>query len=290
MEAVEGGCYRRTIEVAGVIGAIEVADEPTQSRLAMRVSLSRYDGLMEVVQRATRLFDLGADALHIARHLGRDRTLAGMVAERPGLRVPGVWDGFELAVRAVLGQQLTVVDPPAPVERLVQAFGEPADVPARGLSRLFPKAGILAQANLADLGIPGRRAETIASLARAVLARKVTFDGYRGLQGILTGLRLVPNLDENAMSYIAMRSVGEPDVLPYADIGLRRALGVDRRVASAAEVLRSFEKFRPWRAYAAMHLWAATEQAERRLRTAPKFLREHSANRFAPATRSRILK
>jgi AraC family transcriptional regulator, regulatory protein of adaptative response / DNA-3-methyladenine glycosylase II len=290
VEAVEGGCYRRTIEIAGVIGAIEVSDEPSESRLAMRVTLPSYDGLMEVVQRATRLFDLGADALHIGRHLGREATLAGMVAERPGLRVPGVWDGFELAVRAVLGQRLTVVDPPALVERLVQAFGEPVDVPAPGLSRLFPKAGILADANLADLGVPRQRAETIASLARAVLARKVTFDGYRGSQGIFAELRLVSNLDENVMSYIAMRSVGEPDVFPYADLGLRRALGAGRRVASAAEVLSSFEKFRPWRAYAAMHLWAATEQAERRIRTAPKFLREPSANRFAPATRSRISK
>ena len=94
MEAVEGGCYRRTIEIAGVIGAIEVSDEPHESRLAMRVNLPSYDGLMEVVQLATRLFDLGADALHIGRHLSRDGTIASMVAERPGLRVPGVWDGF----------------------------------------------------------------------------------------------------------------------------------------------------------------------------------------------------
>jgi AraC family transcriptional regulator of adaptative response / DNA-3-methyladenine glycosylase II len=266
VEAVEDACYRRTIEVGGVIGAIEVSDEPSESRLAMRVTLPRYDGLMEVVQRATRLFDLGADALHIGGNLARDRTLAGMVAERPGLRVPGVWDGFELAVRALLGQQLTVVDRPALVERLVQAFGESVDAPVPGLSRLFPKPGILAQANLANLGISSRRAETIASLARAVLARKVTFDGYRGLPGILAELRLVPNMDESVMSYIAMRSVGEPDALPYADIGLRRALGAGRRVASAAEVLRKFEKFRPWRAYAAMHLWAATEQAGRRIR------------------------
>ncbi len=266
---MEGRCYRRTIEVAGVIGAIEVSDEPSESRLAMRVSLPSYDGLMEVVQRATRLFDLGADALHIGRHLSRDATLAAMVAERPGLRVPGVWDGFELAVRAVLGQQLTVVDSPALVERLVQTFGEPTDVPAPGLSRLFPKPGILAEANLADLGIPRQRAETIASLARAVLARKVAFDSYRGLRGILAALRLLPNMDENIVSYIAMRSVGEPDALSYADIGLRRALGAGRRTASPAEVLRTFEKFRPWRAYAAMYLWTATEQAERRIRWHP---------------------
>ena len=256
----------------------------------MRVILPSYDGLMEVVQRATRLFDLGADALHIGRHLGRDGTIASMVAERPGLRVPGAWDGFELAVRAVLGQRLTVVDPPALVERLVQAFGEPVDVPAPGLSRLFPKAGILAEADLADLGIPRQRAETIASLARAVLARKVTFDGYRGLQGIFAELRLVSNLDENVMSYIAMRSVGEPDVFPYADLGLRRALGTGRRELRRRKCCAAFEKFRPWRAYAAMHLWAATEQAQTRIRTAPKFLREPSANRFAPATRSRISK
>lgn len=104
VEAVEDGFYCRTIEIDGMVGAIEVWDEPSQARLAMRVRLPEFDCLMQVVQRACKLFDLGADALHIGRRLGRDRTLASMVAEHPGLRVPGALVGFELAVPAVLGQ------------------------------------------------------------------------------------------------------------------------------------------------------------------------------------------
>ena len=258
---MEDGFYRRTIETDGFAGAIEVWDQPDHARLAMRVVLPRYDSLMKVVQRASRLFDLGADALHIGRHLGRDRALAGMVAERPGLRVPGAWDGFELAVRAVLGQQLAIVDSVTITKRLVHAFGQVVEARHAGLARLFPQPEILAEADLTALGISKQHAETIVALARAVGAQKITFEGYRCSENMFEELRLLPHMDESVVSYIAMRTLGEPDALPYKDLGLRRALGSYRRTVSPAELLRSFEKFRPWRAYAAMHLWAA-EQAE----------------------------
>jgi AraC family transcriptional regulator of adaptative response / DNA-3-methyladenine glycosylase II len=266
VEAVGDGFYRRTIEIDGMAGAIEVWDEPSHARLAMRVSLPKYDCLMQVVQRACQLFDLGADALHIGRHLGRDRALANMVAERPGLRLPGAWDGFELATRAVLGQQLTVVDTPTVVERMVRTLGQPIEVRVPGLSHLFPRPEILAQADLADLGIPSQQAETIASLARAVSARKLIFNSYQGSVGMLRALRALPNIEEGTVSYIAMRGLGEPDALPCTDLGLRRALG-HRGAVTPAEFSRIFEKFRPWRAYAAMHLWAAREQAGRSMRS-----------------------
>jgi AraC family transcriptional regulator, regulatory protein of adaptative response / DNA-3-methyladenine glycosylase II len=263
VEAVDEVFYRRTIEIDSVVGAIEVWDEPSQARLAMRVSLPKYDCLMQVVQRACRLFDLGADALHIGRHLGRDRTLAGMVAEHPGLRVPGAWDGFELAVRAVLGQQLTIVDSPMLVERMVEKYGQSVDVDIPGVSRLFPGPEILAEANIADLGIPRERAETITFLARAVLARKLTFNGYHNSERTLAALRIFPKMDEATISYIAVRSLGEPDAIPSTDLGLRRALGPGRRGVSSANLLRVFEKSRPWRAYAAMHFWATAENTRR---------------------------
>ena len=267
VEAVADGIYRRTIEIEGLVGAIEVWDEPDHGHLAMRVSLPRYDGLMQVVQRASRLFDLGCDALHIGRHLGQDRTLAAMVAERPGLRVPGAWDGFELAVRAALGEQLTVVHASALSERIVQAFGQSVDLRIPGLSHLFPRPEILAQANLADLGIAISRADAITSLARAVLGRKLVFNGYQSSEGRLSPLRNLPNMNESTVSYIAMRSLGEPDAFPHTDFGLRRAWGAHRGIVSPAELLRVFEKFKPWSAYAAMHLWAAAQQAGRCIRS-----------------------
>jgi hypothetical protein len=149
VEMVEDEIYRRTIAIDGTAGAIEVWDQPSHGRLAMRVIFPRYDCLMQGVGRVRRLFDLGADMLHIERHLARDARFATMVAERPGLRVPGAWDGFEMAVRAALGQELTVVDTPAQTERLVRAFGRSVEVPVRGLSHLFPGPEILVEANLA---------------------------------------------------------------------------------------------------------------------------------------------
>jgi AraC family transcriptional regulator of adaptative response / DNA-3-methyladenine glycosylase II len=276
VEVVEDGFYRRTIEIDGIAGAIEVRDDPSQARLAMRVSLPKYDCLMQVVKRACQLFDLGADALYIGRHLARNQMLARMVAERPGLRVPGAWDGFELAVRAVLGQRLMIVDAPTLVGRMVQTYGQSVEVRVPGLSRLFPRPEILAEAKLADLGIPSQRAETITSLARAVLARKITFNSYKGSEGVLAALRVLPNMDVATASYIAMRSLGEPNALPDADLALCRALGIGRGAVSSAELSRIFEEFKPWRAYAAIHLWATTENAR-------------SSNRLVATQSSRLL-
>jgi AraC family transcriptional regulator, regulatory protein of adaptative response / DNA-3-methyladenine glycosylase II len=259
VEAVEDRIYRRTIEIDGSVGTIEVWDEPDQARLAMRVRLPKYDCLMQVVQRACRLFDLGADALHIGRHLGRDRTLAALIAKHPGLRLPGAWDGFELAVRAVLGQRLTIVDTPLLVKRMVETFGQAVEVQVAGLSHLFPKAEVLAKANLSELGIPRERAETVTSLAREVLGGKLRFSGYQDSERTLAALCVLTNMDQGTMSYIAMRSLGDPNALPSTDLGLCRALSRGRGAVSPAELLRIFEEFRPWRAYAAMHFWARTE-------------------------------
>ena len=263
VEQIENGVYRRTIEVGGVAGAIEVRNEPDHTRLATRVVLAEYQGLMQVVQRASRLFDLGADAPHIARHLRHDRMLAEMVAERPGLRVPGAWDGFEVAVRAVLGQRLTSVDSPERIGRIVREFGQPLDVQFPRLSHLFPRPEILASADLAGAGVPRAQAETITALARSVVQRKLKLDGYQRADLVAASLSGIPNLNDDALTYIAMRALGEPNALPEADAGLRhglRAPGMPRpRVGS----MNRFDHLRPWRAYAAMHLWAAAQHVKR---------------------------
>jgi AraC family transcriptional regulator of adaptative response / DNA-3-methyladenine glycosylase II len=168
-----------------------------------------------------------------------------------------------VAVRAVLGQQLTVVDRPSLAERLVRTFGQSVEVPICGLSHLFPLPEALAEANLLRIGIPTQQAETINSLARAVLDGKLRFDSRTGLEDTLSRLRVFPRLDDGVASYIAMRSLGEPDALPHTDRGLSQALATHKSPVSPRELVRIFEKFRPWRAYAAMHLWAASQQAGR---------------------------
>ena len=192
----------------------------------------------------------------------RTISFAGCEARKDAaeLRVPGAWDGFELAVRAVLGQQLTVVDAPILARRLVRTFGRPVRIPIRGLSHLFPRPEILAEANLTNVGVPAIQAETICSLARAVLDGKLTFNSGRVLQETLTWLHARPRLNQGVASYIAMRSFGEPDALPHTDRGLRQALATHARPVSPAELLSIFKGFKPWRAYAAMHFSAATQK------------------------------
>jgi len=258
VEAVERDFYRRTIEIGDLVSAVEVRHEADQSRLSMRiVNIPSCGCLMQIVQRVRRMFDLEADVVHIGRHLAQDARLAKMLAERPGLRVPGVWDGFELAVRVVLGQQLTSVDRRARARRLVEAFGRPLPAPIRGLSHLFPRPEILARANLTTIGVPAGQAAVISSLAHAVLEGKLAFDSGKGLRSSLSWLRDHSGLDRGAAAYIAMRALGEPDALPHTDRGLRQAFAIHGKPASPAELFLMFKNFTPWRAYAAMHFSAA---------------------------------
>ncbi|HEV7967026.1 MAG TPA: AlkA N-terminal domain-containing protein [Candidatus Acidoferrales bacterium] len=264
VESVEHDVYQRTVEVGGVAGAIEVWHEASHARLSMRVLLPGCDRLMQVVQRARRLFDLGADTLHIGSYLARDARLAEMVMRRPGLRMPGAWDGFELAVLAVLGQNLTARDPVPAVERLVKTFGRPLQAPISGLTHLFPLPEILAGANLDRVGIPARQALTIGSLARAVLAGTLAFDSIKGGRDAALYLHSLLGLEQDTTAYIAMRALGDPDAFSCATLAFRRVLASDRSPVSADEVTRLFEECRPWRGYAAMHYWTAMQQPVRR--------------------------
>jgi len=265
VESVEDEIYRRTLQIAGVVGAIEVWHEPNHARLSMRVLLPGCNHLMQVVQQARRLFDLGADTLHIGSYLARDHRLVGMVMERPGLRVPGAWDGFELAVLAALGQNLA--EEPAPeVERLVTTLGQPVHMSIPGLTHLFPRPEILAGADLEKFGINAQQANTIAALARAVLDGTLKFDSVKGAKETAARLCSFPGLKEEAASYIAMRALGDPDAFSITNLAFRRALAAHRSPVSCEEVLRIFEGYRPWRAYAAMHYWTSMQQTVRQIR------------------------
>jgi len=264
-ETVEDGCYRRTIEINGQAGEIEVRSEPEESRLRARVTLPSYEQLMLVVERVRRIFDLGADPLQITNHLAQDSRLAGILEERSGLRVPGVWDTFELAVRAVLGQQLTYVDSRAVIARIVRTFGRPIKTVAPGLTHLFPRPEVLAAANLSIIGLPPARAETLRALARATSQGKLNPAACKSLDDIISRLCAIPGMGGRRANYIAMRAFGEPDAFPSGDLGLRRILPGNRTPPSEGEFLNLAERWRPWRAYAAIYLWAAdVDRTERR--------------------------
>jgi AraC family transcriptional regulator of adaptative response / DNA-3-methyladenine glycosylase II len=257
MERVEDGCYSRTIQLNGVQGTVSI--RPAEGNaLRARIRIPKLSSLPLIIARLRRVFDLAADPLRISAHLATDPVLAPLVAKRPGLRVPGAWDGFELAIRAVLGQQITVAGAVRLAGRLVAAHGEPMTVPDRGLTHVFPRPEVLAVADLTALGMPGSRAATLSAVAAAVIADADLFGATRGLDEAVQRLRSIRGVGEWTAQYIALRQLREPDAFPAADIGLMRALANDQGQRPAAdELLARAEKWRPWRAYAAQHLWAA---------------------------------
>jgi 3-methyladenine DNA glycosylase/8-oxoguanine DNA glycosylase len=219
-----------------------------------------------------RVFDLGADPGGIAAGLRKDPRIGALLRRRPGVRVPGAWDGFELAVRAILGQQVSVAAATTLAGRLAAAFGEPV-APEAGwpqeLRYFFPRPETLARARIERIGLPLARARAIAGLARAVAAGELSLDPAAPYDETVTTLKSLPGIGEWTTQYIAMRALGHPDAFPAADLGLRKALEDGTgRMPSAAEIEELAQAWRPWRAYAAMCLWLAHPPAasERTLR------------------------
>jgi AraC family transcriptional regulator, regulatory protein of adaptative response / DNA-3-methyladenine glycosylase II len=256
IESVEGGVYRRSIGLDGAQGVVTV--QPGEGNaLRATVRFPKLSALPKIIARLRRVFDLAAEPAAISTQLAKDPTLAPLVAARPGLRVPGAWDEFELVVRAVLGQQITVPAAIGLAGRLVARFGEKLDEPVLPLTHVFPEPDVLADADLAVLGMPRSRAKTLSAVAAAVVADPHIFAMGRSLEEAIVQLRALPGIGEWTAQYIAMRQLREPDAFPAADIGLMRAMADSEGLRpSARELLARAEQWRPWRAYAAQHLWA----------------------------------
>jgi AraC family transcriptional regulator of adaptative response / DNA-3-methyladenine glycosylase II len=275
IELVQDGVYLRTAAVGAHRGWLSVAADPATDpkRPALRatISTSLTGVLMSVVARLRRLFDLDARPAAIAAHLVRDRRLARHVRARPGLRVAGAFDPFEAAARAVLGQQVSVAAGGTIAARLTRRLGEAIATPHPSLTRLFPSADAVAGAtarDLATLGVPGSRAATLRALARAVSRGEISLDASGEPAHLVEQMLALPGVGPWTAHCLAMRGLGWPDAFPEDDLVLRQALGgISGRQARALA-----ERWRPWRAYGATHLWTergtqqATERASR-LRT-----------------------
>jgi AraC family transcriptional regulator of adaptative response / DNA-3-methyladenine glycosylase II len=257
VEVVEENSYRRTVESDGGPGVIRITNDPEDACLLVTIALPSYEGLFRVVERVRRIFDLGADPLHIDAHLSRDSKLKPLLDDQPGIRVPGVWDGFEVAVRAALGQRLTVVDSNAVAGELVRRFGRPIETSVDGLTHLFPRPEDLAEARLENLGIGRECAALVNTFARALCNNEFSFETSRTLHETVSRLRAIDGVKDGMAHYIAMRASGETDALPADDWALSRGLWGGELPASTEQVVALTEAWRPWRAYAAMHLWAA---------------------------------
>jgi AraC family transcriptional regulator of adaptative response / DNA-3-methyladenine glycosylase II len=263
VEVVRDGVYRRTIALDGAVGTLAVRPIG-DDRLGVAVRFPRPSALPRILARVRGVFDLSADPVRIGEVLARDPDLAPMVAARPGLRVPGAWDGLELAVRAILGQQITVVAARKLAGDLVAAHGEPL-APSwvePGLTHAFPSAERLATADLSDMKMPGARIRCLSAMAGALADDPGLLAPTAGLDETVRRLRALPGIGEWTAQYIAMRQLREPDAFPAADVALMRALADADGVRPTAErLLARAEAWRPWRAYAALHLWASLGDA-----------------------------
>lgn len=263
VESVELGRYRRSISLGGNHGHFEVSLE-NENTLAVRVQFGDPRSLYGIIERVRAMFDLTADWSAIAPSLRSDPVLRRRVEAVPGLRVPGCWNAFELATRAILGQQISVRAATTLAGRIARSFGKPISATGN-LTHLFPEPDVLADADVASVGLPRARAETIRAFARAVREGRFTFEGVVDTDAFLTRLCAIPGIGEWTAQYVAMRALGEPDAFPADDLGLQRALDS----SSARELVRRAEAWRPWRAYAAMYLWTiAGESRPRRSKPA----------------------
>jgi AraC family transcriptional regulator, regulatory protein of adaptative response / DNA-3-methyladenine glycosylase II len=259
VERVSDGRYERTLGIGGAVGVIRV-EPAAKNRLAITMRFPKISALPAVIARVRRVFDLAADPTAISEHLARDPALAPLVARRPGLRAPGAWDGFELAIRAILGQQITVLAARGLAAKLVAAYGEslPDNLASEGLTHVFPTPQRLIDADFAVLGMPRSRAAALTAMTDAVAADPLIFGPKRTLDEAIAALKALPGIGEWTAQYIAMRELREPDAFPAADIGLMRALADETgKRPTPAELSARAEAWRPWRAYAALHLWSS---------------------------------
>lgn len=256
VEAVEGGVYRRSFEVQGTTGVLKVSHLPERRALVLSLDVAAPRALHTLAARVRSLFDLEANPAEVAAVLERDPLLRASLRRHPGLRVPGCWDPFELAVRVILGQQISVKGATTLAGRIAEAYGRPLDPMASGgLTRLSPRPEDLADADLTGLGVIGARARAIQGLARAILDGRLRLDGTSDPASCMQALESLPGLGPWTAQIIAMRALREPDAFPATDLGVVRALAEGGRRPSSTEILKRAEAWRPWRAYAALHLW-----------------------------------
>lgn len=255
VEIVDGTSYRRTFVAAAAPGWLSVSPIEGEPALALRVHHPKPSALGDIVARVRRMFDVDADPLAINAHLRRDALLKALVKRWPGQRLPNAWDGFELAVRAILGQQVSVAAARTLAARIAAKHGTPyAEGEAAGLSALFPTPEILAEAPLEAVGVMRARADAIRTLARAVVDGRVHFRTEQTLANFEESLVALPGVGPWTAHYVAMRALGEPDAFPAADLILRRAAGRGETLSTRATEAVS-QAWRPWRAYAVMLLW-----------------------------------
>jgi AraC family transcriptional regulator of adaptative response / DNA-3-methyladenine glycosylase II len=271
IEELADGVYRRTLRLPHGAGIVELAEEPSPQPRSLRTGSGassppaveatlRVDDARDLDAArlvARRLLDLDADPLPIGEHLRNDPLLGRLVQRAPGLRVPGAASGSELAIRAVIGQQVSVAGASTLTGRLVARFGEPLARPDGRLTHLFPQPEALLEADPGSFNMPRARGETILRLCAALAAGEVVLDGSVPREEAMASLLALRGIGPWTVSYVAMRALGDRDAFLPTDLGIKHALARLGEATDPKRVSARSERWRPWRAYANFHLWAS---------------------------------
>ena len=265
VELVGPDSYRRTISHEGKPGTIAARFHESDNTVRLTVDFPDTAQLLPIVDQVRRLFDLRADSLEIERALGDDPLLGAIIKRHPGLRVPGCWDGLEVAVRAVLGQQVSVKGASTLMARLVQRLG--SDLPAGepGLEKVFPDPRQLMAGNYDGLGITGQRIEAIKTLASQVADGSLAIDGVLDTEQFIDRITRIKGIGSWTARYIALRALNDPDAFPDGDLVLQQVAGWPGPRLSAKQLAARAASWKPWRAYAVMLLWKQAQS----LRSSP---------------------
>ncbi|HEX6476555.1 MAG TPA: AlkA N-terminal domain-containing protein, partial [Acidimicrobiales bacterium] len=255
------GTYRRTLRLPHGGGMVALRDGG--GHIAAHLQLDDWRDLAPAVQRCRRLLDLDADPTAVDSVLGADPILAPLVATRPGLRVPGAVEGAEVAVRAIVGQQVSVVGARTLTGELVRRLGKPLTAAEGTITHQFPEPAALADSDPSSLGLPVARGRALVGLARSVEAGDLALDPGADREEATRSLLDQPGIGRWTAGYVAMRALGDPDVLLETDAGTRRACGRLGLPRDPQLLTAHAERWRPWRSYALQHLWASLAPAPR---------------------------
>ncbi len=266
VEMVTGGRYLRSVVFEGEHGVIDLRDDGES--VLLTVHGAGTQSLLLIVQRVRGILDLDASPDEVSRALSPDRFLKALLRHKPGVRVPGAWDGFELTVRAILGQQISVAAATTLAGRIARRYGENVNVAVPGLqstetpSLVFPQPKKVLRARLGDLGIINSRAQTIRRVAKCIVEGRISFDAAQGVEEFCKSMVAIKGIGDWTAQYVAMRALKDPDAFPHTDLGLLRAFdGPDRERMKPAELKARAAAWRPWRAYAALLLWSSGENS-----------------------------
>lgn len=256
IELIGEDSYQRVLGTPERPTLLRVTADPKRPELRLQLGAVDPRLIPDIVRRVRRVFDLDADLQQVHAALAEEPLLARGIAERPGLRVPGGWDGFEVGVRAVLGQQVSVAAATTFARRLVDAYGAHLPGMPPAFDRQFPAPAMLAEAPLESIGLPRSRAATVRALAAACASGQLDFGPGQAVEEFVARCVALPGIGPWTAHYIALRGLGQPDAFPAGDLVLQQVLGHARgqRLSERATEARS-QPWRPWRAYAVLHLW-----------------------------------